>query len=111
MAGRFSSSTLRIRSTRDGDVHTIALAGELDFAVIGEVEAVYAEIEASDAEHIVLDLSKLEFADCSVVTLLMDLAARSGEEGDRLALRRGPAHVQRVFELTDTSDSLPFVDE
>ena len=57
---------------------------------------------------IVLDLSALEFADCSAVRLLVKLAARAEGEGPRLALRRGPARVQRVFELTGTADTLPF---
>ena len=53
-------------------------------------------------------MSALEFADCSAVRLLVDLAARSEGGGATLALRRGPARVQRVFELTGTVDTLPF---
>jgi anti-sigma B factor antagonist len=101
-------SILRIRDdSRDG-VCTLALEGELDYGVIGQLEAAWADACASGASSIVLDLSDLEFADCSAVRLLVALAARAEGDGARLALRRGPARVQRVFELTGTADTLPF---
>ena len=101
-------SILRIRDdSRDG-VRTLVLEGELDYGVIGQLEAAFADACASGASSIVLDMSALEFADCSAVRLLVELAARAGDSGATLALRRGPARVQRVFELTGTADTLPF---
>jgi anti-sigma B factor antagonist len=107
MAGR-SPGTLLIRSHSAGIEHTIALAGELDFSVAAEVESAYTQALASDPERIVLDLTGLEFADCSAVRLLMDLAERSRSNGHRLELKPGPAQVHRVFELTGTAEQLPF---
>jgi anti-anti-sigma factor len=101
-------STLRIRDDSQNGVRTLALEGELDYGVIGQLETAYAEACASGASSIVLDMSALEFADCSAVRLLVDLATRSKRGGTRLALRRGPPRVQRVFELTGTADTLPF---
>jgi anti-anti-sigma factor len=99
---------LRIRDESQDGVHTLALAGELDYGVIGQLETAYADACTAGANAIVLDMSALEFAACSAVRLLVDLAARSESRGVRLALRRGPARVQRVFELTGTADTLPF---
>lgn len=101
-------SILRIRDDSEDGVHTLVLEGELDYGVIGQLETAYADACASGASTIVLDMSALEFADCSAVRLLVDLAARSEGGGAKLALRPGPARVQRVFELTGTADALPF---
>ena len=92
-------------------MHTLALEGELDYGVIGQLEAAYADACAAGASSIVLDMSALQFADCSAVRLFVDLAAKSESGGAKLALKRGPARVQRVFELTGTADTLPFETE
>jgi hypothetical protein len=44
------------------------------------------------------------------VRLLLVAHARSRADSDRLVLLRGPAAVQRVFELTGILDRLPFAD-
>ena len=87
---------------------TLELDGELDFGVIDQLETAYADVRRSGADSIVLDLTGLQFADCSAVRLLLKLSEKSQNNGHRLTLRRGPARVQRVFELTGTADSLPF---
>jgi hypothetical protein len=38
------------------------------------------------------------------------MAAHPSRAGDRFALRRGPAQVHRVFEITDLASRLPFTD-
>lgn len=101
-------SILRIRDDSQNGVHTLALEGELDYGVIGQLETAYADACAAGASTIVLDMSALEFADCSAVRLLVALAEKSAATGATLALRRGPARVQRVFELTGTAETLPF---
>ena len=50
---------LKLRSQREGDVHTIALAGEMDLSNAGEVERELLHAEATDANTIILDLSAL----------------------------------------------------
>jgi len=103
-----SPSILRIHSNSSNGVSTLELDGELDFGVIDQLATAYADARATGTDTIVLDLSKLQFADCSAVRLLMQLAEKSQNNGHRLTLRRGPARVQRVFELTGTVDALPF---
>jgi anti-anti-sigma factor len=101
---------LAITSQREGDVHVIALAGELDLATADEVEQEIVRVEATDADSIVVDLSDLRFMDSTGVRILLSADARSRADGSRLALLRGPAAVQRVFELSGISDLLPFAD-
>jgi anti-anti-sigma factor len=101
---------LSMTSERSGDVHNIRLFGELDLASAGAVERELERAEATDAESIVLDLSGLTFMDSTGVRLLATANARSRADANRLTLRRGPAAVQRVLELTAVADLLPFAD-
>jgi anti-anti-sigma factor len=101
---------LSMTSERQGDVHSIRLFGELDLASARGVELELRRAEATDALSIVLDLSGLTFMDSTGVRLLVTANARSREDADRLSLRRGPAAVQRVLELSAVADLLPFAD-
>lgn len=101
---------MRIRSEREGDVHTIALQGELDLATVAALEQELERVEATDAATIVLDLSGLTFMDSTGVRLLVTAHSRLRADGSRLSLRRGPAAVQRVMELSGVDELLPFAD-
>ena len=101
---------LTIRSVRAGGVHTVALTGELDLATAGDVDRVLEQVEATNAESIVLDLSGLTFMDSTGVRLVVNAHARSRADANRLTLRRGQAAVQRVMELSGVDVLLPFDD-
>lgn len=101
---------LAIRSEREDDVHTIAIAGELDLATVEPVQRELERVEATDVLSIVLDLSDLTFMDSTGVRLVMMAAARSRANGNRLVLLRGQPAVQRVFELCGVERLLPFDD-
>lgn len=101
---------LTVRSERAGDVLVIALSGELDLATADGVDAELESAEASDVASIVLDLSGLTFMDSTGVRLLIQAHTRSRAHEDRLILRRGPAAVQRVMELSGVDVLLPFAD-
>ncbi|MEY2516274.1 MAG: anti-sigma factor antagonist [bacterium] len=102
--------SLSMRSHRDGDVHTIALDGEVDIATAGHVEHELQRAEASDATAIVLDLSELSFIDSTGIRMLVMADARDRADGRRLALRRPPDAVLRVLHLAGIADRLPFDD-
>jgi anti-sigma B factor antagonist len=101
---------LTISSEREGDVHVIALSGELDLATADELEQELLRVEATDAESIVVDLAGLRFMDSTGVRVMITADTRSRANSQRLALLRGPDAVQRVFELTGVLDLLPFAD-
>jgi stage II sporulation protein AA (anti-sigma F factor antagonist) len=101
---------LTVRSDREGDVHTIRLAGELDLATAQDVQRELERVEQTDAASIVLDLSDLTFMDSTGVRLLVSAHARSRAGADRLTLRRGGPAVQRVMQLSGVDVLLPFAD-
>jgi anti-anti-sigma factor len=101
---------LSMTSERDGDVHVIALFGELDLATADSVEQELRRVEGTDAESIVVDLSGLTFMDSTGVRLVWQAEARSRADANRLTLLRGPHAVQRIFELTGIAGMLPFTD-
>lgn len=101
---------LILSSLRAGDVHTIALRGELDLATAARIEQELKRVEATDAASIVIDLSGLSFMDSTGIRILIEANVRSRAGSERLALRRGSAAVRRVVELSGVGDMLPFVD-
>jgi anti-anti-sigma factor len=109
-ADQLQAGRLTLHSSRDGALHTIRLDGELDIASAPDVERELLAVEATDALSIVLDLSTLRFIDSTGVRLLLSAYARSRRDANRLVLLRGPAAVQRVFELTGIAEHLPFAD-
>jgi anti-sigma B factor antagonist len=102
--------TLTLRSDRDGDVHVIALEGELDLATAPEVEEELKRVEATDAIAIFLDLSRLTFIDSTGIRMMLSANARSRADSDRLSLLRASRAVLRVFEISGVVDLLPLRD-
>ncbi len=101
---------LSVRSRRDGDAHTIALAGEMDLANAPDVERELIRAEATNATQIVMDLSELTFMDSTGIRLLITAHARSRADADRLVLVRPPARVLRVLTIAGVDGLLPFAD-
>jgi anti-sigma B factor antagonist len=104
------SGDLIISSERDGDVHTIALHGELDLATADEVDRELRRVEGTDARSIVLDLTGLSFMDSTGIRVILSADVRSRADANRLRLVHGPTAVRRVFELSGVVDLLPFAD-
>ena len=99
---------LVIRSRRDGDVHTISLAGELDLATAGDVEQELIRVEATDASVISVDLGEVTFLGSSAIRLLLHADGRSRADSNRLALRPAPDSVMRVLRTCGVVERLPF---
>jgi anti-anti-sigma factor len=95
-----------VRSDREGAV--VTPVGELDHATLGILEREVSELRAADFHRIVLDLSRLGFADSSALRFVLDLAVAAQKEGWELLLHRGTPAVHRVFELAGVVERLPF---
>jgi anti-sigma B factor antagonist len=102
--------TVALRSRRDGGVHVIELAGEVDIANAPEIEEELKRVEATDAEAIIVDLSGLDFIDSSGLRLLVMANARSRADSGRLTLLRPRDAIFRVFTMSGTAAVLPFAD-
>jgi anti-anti-sigma factor len=101
---------LTLRSSRDGEVHTIALSGEMDLSNAGDVERELLHVESTDASTIVVDLSELTFMDSTGIRLLIAADARSRADSCRLRVTRPPAPVFRVLCIAGVDGMLPFQD-
>ena len=98
-----------IELVRDGDAAFVSVSGEVDVATAHELGAQVARAEATDAELIVIDLSRVTFMDSTGLRALLEADARSRENGARLRVTQPSAQVRRLFELTGAETRLPFL--
>ena len=94
---------------REGETARIRAIGELDLNAAPTLAAEIAQVREAGCRHVIIDLRKLSFLDSSGLRLLLDCYAESRQDSHTLALIPGPPVVQRVFELTRTSEHLPFI--
>jgi anti-sigma B factor antagonist len=102
---------LVIRSRRAGDVHLVALIGELDRESAPTFEAELKRVEATDAGQIIVDLSGLAFIGSDGLKVFIHATARSRRTGNRLTLVRASDVVQGTFEVAGLRSRLPFEDD
>lgn len=100
-------SRFGLQTTAQGPMALITLRGELDMLATAELEQ---ELERLTEDVVALDLRSLLFLDSAGLRTIMLARNRLGSEDRRLVLVRGPQAVQRVFEITRTTDRLEFVD-
>jgi anti-sigma B factor antagonist len=104
-------SMLRIYAGRDGSNYYLRLMGELDFSSVKLLEGELERIEQSDAEHLIVDLSGLEFIDSSGMASLIRASQRSAQDSHRLQLKRSDhLAVKRMLGLARIENWLPFID-
>ncbi|HEY1688818.1 MAG TPA: STAS domain-containing protein [Solirubrobacteraceae bacterium] len=87
------------RRTENGN-HTLALAGELDLASARGLEQIVAEICATDAKRIVVELSKVTFIDSSGLRALLGSREICAAHGHELTLSGCTDYVRKLLELT-----------
>jgi anti-anti-sigma factor len=105
-----ADGTLVVRTTKDGDTHTISLCGELDLANAGTAETALSASLEENATRVVIDMRELEFIDSTGIALLVAALGNNGsEERVRFIPSTAPA-VTRVLELTGLSERLPLAD-
>jgi anti-anti-sigma factor len=107
----YASAQLAMRCERDGDVHLIALIGELDIDGAPAFENELKRAERSDAGEIVVDLSGLDFISSDGLKALIHAQSRSRDNRDRLRLLPGTDQVQKTFETAGLVSRLPFRDD
>jgi anti-sigma B factor antagonist len=105
--GDFSAFGVVVRTERD--VVRVCPFGAVDIGTAGQLRAQIEQVTASGARRVVLDLCGVTFLDSSGVHLVLDADAASRAQGWEFGLIGGPAHVQRVFDLTGARARLPFV--
>ena len=94
----------------DGDSARVAPRGEMDMATVGAVEQELRRARGEGFNRIVLDLREITFMDSTGLHLTARWTNEASSDGFVFELERGPATVQRVFELAGMADWLPFRD-
>jgi anti-sigma B factor antagonist len=90
------------------DVVYVRPVGELDLASVPSVDAQLLELTSVGFMHLVLDLRGVSFLDSSGLQLILTWDAMARANGISFELIRGPAAVQRLFEVTFVADRLSF---
>ncbi len=105
-----SANGLAITTRHEADTVVLALEGDLDIASAPLLERHVDDAAVTGSGRVVIDLSGLEFFDCTGLRLLRNTRERLQERRQELCLRRGRQAVQRVFELTLTAGLFQFED-
>jgi anti-anti-sigma factor len=92
----------------DGGRHTLILSGELDMRSSADLEATTSRRCEEGAARLVLDMSRLTFMDVMGLRIVLFAKELCEWHGCEFELVPGPPCVQRVFELTNLLDALPF---
>jgi anti-anti-sigma factor len=103
-------AAFRCDVSRERGVASIRTIGDLELATVPILSARLAQLRQAGCRHVIFDLSDLAFMDSTGLRFLLESYAESRQDGFTMALVPGPPAVQRVFELTDTRDHLPFID-
>jgi anti-sigma B factor antagonist len=104
-----ASGNFDVATHRQGSTLVVAPRGEIDLATVDVVRGA-VEGEWQSGDDIVLDLREVGFMDTSGLRYVLELVEKASKDGFDVRLVKGPAAVQRVFEVSGLEPRLPFVD-
>lgn len=100
---------LRIETTADDATFLLVLHGECDLVSADLIEETFDQAASSNCAGIIVDLEFCTFFDSTGISALLKLHRRIARLPERdLLILPGPPAVQRVFEICDLLDVLPF---
>jgi anti-sigma B factor antagonist len=99
-----------ISSHRDGDATVVAPVGEVDLVSVDEVRTQVRDA-AGASRRVVLDLRQVTFMDSSALRLLVEAQQLAEQDGFSFAVVRGPASLERLFEVTGLDGRLELHDD
>jgi anti-sigma B factor antagonist len=107
---RDDDDDFRVERRLDGDVAVVEAEGDIDLRT---ADAVRAEIGAAvqEARRVVIDLREVTFMDSSGIRLIVEAQLSSERDGFAFAVVRGPAPVQRLFELAGLEGRVRVIDD
>jgi len=99
---------LEVERIVDDGHRTLVLSGELDHASAWALTESVRRLGGEDSRALTVDLGGLTFMDSTGLRAVLLARAARAEAGRDFSIRRGPAAVQRIFELTGLIAELPF---
>jgi anti-anti-sigma factor len=93
----------------EGGTAVLILAGELDLASSPELTE-RAEAALADGKAVVLDLSKLSFIDSTGLGAIAGIDRNAKTAGTTMSLVPGSPSVQRVFDVSGTTDAFTWTE-
>ena len=100
----------RIEVEPSREVVRVVPVGELDLATTDKLRQEIDRLHKAGFNRLVLDLRQLRFMDSTGLKLVLEVDAGSREDGREFSLVRGPEPVHRLFEVTNLTQQLDFVD-
>ena len=92
------------------DAVRVRPVGSLDLATAPLLEQHVEELRRAGLRHLIVDLGGLSFMDSTGLRLVLQLQAAARQDGFDIGFRPGPPNVQRVFEMTRTTDHVQFIE-
>jgi anti-sigma B factor antagonist len=97
---------LEVDISRVDGTHVLALRGELEMASALGLAGPLADIAGAGEGPLLLDLSDLMFMDSTGMSVLLNARRRLTRQGRSMAIVCPGGAVRKVFELTNTVDTL-----
>jgi len=104
-------SPFAVDSEVQADTARLTVAGELDIATVGQLEAEVEAVLARGVRELVLDLNGLTFIDSSALRLFIVLKDRSAGEDWQLSLTRPAGPALSIFQISGAEEHLPFIED
>lgn len=99
----------RYSVTRKADLARLEVFGDLDLETVPRLQAGIAAARSDGVQRLIIDLRGLDFMDSTGLRCLLECHTAARRDDVSLWLVPGPPDVQRVFEITQTHRSLPFI--
>lgn len=102
---------LDIQVRREGPVCVMSLAGEVDVYTAPDFKRQLAEAIDGGCEHVVVDLSAVEFMDSSGLGALVSGLSRIKERDGTIRIAAARETILKVFKITGLDRVFPLYDE
>lgn len=99
-----------MEAATDGDLHTVAVHGELDQGTAPELRGVLGATLGDSTGSVLVDLSGCEFIDSTGLSLLVEAKRRLGEEQRSFGVCCADPEVRRLLELTGIDEAVGLFD-
>jgi anti-sigma B factor antagonist len=104
------ADSLSFELLRERDAVRLRPVGTLDLATEPLLEQQLAELRAAGFRDLIVDLRGLEFMDSTGLQLVLRWNAAARVDGFSIGFVPGSPMIQRVFELTGTTEHVSFID-